>query len=198
LGARLPQARLRTPMIRAWSTTGVAAAALALLTGCGTSSTNQAVVNLSRTLGPAAPAITYDHGQVPPGAQVSVVEKQQAGDHTEIRLQVRGLQPNRMYGAHVHVNACGLSGQDAGPHYQNIKDPVSPSTDPKYANPKNEVWLDLMTDAQGAALAQSTLDWRFRPNGARSVVIHAEHTHTEPGKAGSAGARLACVSVPFK
>jgi Cu-Zn family superoxide dismutase len=31
-----------------------------------------------------------------------------------------------------------------------------------------------------------------------SVIVHeAERTATEPGKAGTAGARVACLSVPF-
>ncbi len=194
-------------MIR-WGTAGIIVASLALLAGCGASSTNeagggtpratQAAVSVSQTLGSAAPAITYNRALAPAGAQVTVVENQQSGNHTQIRLQARGLKPNRKYGSHVHVNPCGATGDAAGPHYQNAKDPVTPSTDPKYANRKNEVWLDLTTDAQGAASAESTVDWRFRPNDARSVVIHAEHTHTEPGKAGTAGPRLACVTVPFK
>ena len=41
----------------------------------------------------------------------------------------------------------------AGPHFQNQVDPAAapgkPSTDPAYANPQNEIWLDLRTDGDG-------------------------------------------------
>lgn len=189
---------------------GVTAVSLGLLAGCGSSATktapsgahsqqpNTVLASVSQTLGSAPPAITYDPALAPKGARVTVTEQLLSGNRTHIRLQVHGLRPNRMYGAHVHVKACGRAGDDAGPHYQNVKDPVTPSTNPKFANPRNEVWLDLATDARGAGSAESTVNWRFRPNGARSVVLHAERTRTEPGKAGSAGARLACVTVPFK
>ena len=132
------------------------------------------------------------------GSHIEVSEILAPHGQTQIRLQVHGLQPDRAYGAHVHVRPCGASGTDAGGHYQNTPDPRSPSVDPRYANPANEVWLDLTTDAHGDATATSTVTWRFRPAGAGSVVLHAEHTHTAPGQAGVAGARLACLTVPFR
>jgi Cu-Zn family superoxide dismutase len=77
------------------------------------------------------------------------------------------------------------------------KDPVSPSVDPAYANAQNEIWLDFSTDAKGAANATATANWLFRKGEANSVVLHATHTSTEQGKAGTAGDRLACVSGTF-
>jgi Cu-Zn family superoxide dismutase len=74
---------------------------------------------------------------------------------------------------------------------------VSPSTDPAYANPDNEIWLDFTTTKNGSGLAVAQVDWRFTDRHAGSVVVHAEHTHTDPGHAGTAGARLACITVPF-
>ena len=77
-----------------------------------------------------------------------------AAGATEVRLDVDGLLPNRGYAAHAHVNACGPTGDVAGPHFQNQVDPAAapgkPSTDPAYANPQNEIWLDLRTDGDGA------------------------------------------------
>jgi superoxide dismutase, Cu-Zn family len=107
------------------------------------------------------------------------------------------LLPNRAYGAHVHVKKCGAAPADAGPHYQNVVDPKQPSVDPAYANPRNEIWLDVHTDRHGFAFTSSTVDWRFTDRHAQSVVVHNEHTHTKPGEAGTAGPRLACVNVSF-
>ncbi|MEV0039171.1 superoxide dismutase family protein [Streptomyces sp. NPDC050804] len=161
--------------------------------------------------------LTYDVTKVPVGSRISVVQQgsekgggqgrehtgDQAGDQaggavTTVRLRVSGLLPDRMYGAHVHTGPCGRAPEAAGPHYQNVEDPVQPSTDPAYANAENEVWLDFTTDAGGHGAAVSRHDWRFRPGGARSVVIHEHHTSTAPGAAGTAGARLACLTVPFE
>ena len=125
------------------------------------------------------------------------------GAATEIRLEVEGLLPNRGYAAHAHVNACGTTGDAAGPHFQNQVDPAAgpgkPSTDPTYANPQNEIWLDLRTDGDGDGEARSEVPFVFTDRAPASVVIHeAEVTGTAPGQAGTAGARLACITVPFE
>ncbi|ONI91465.1 hypothetical protein ALI22I_09010 [Saccharothrix sp. ALI-22-I] len=91
----------------------------------------------------------------------------------------------------MHTKVCGAKPADAGPHYQNEKDPVSPSVDPKYASPDNEIWLDFTTDDKGSATSSATVDWQFRKGDANAIVLHDTHTHTEPGKAGTAGDRLA-------
>ena len=85
----------------------------------------------------------------------------------------------------------------AGPHVLHEPVPVQPSTVPRYANPGNEVWLDLTTDAAGSASARTVVPWQFADQRARSVVIHAEATRTGPGEAGVAGQRVACVNVAF-
>ena len=138
-------------------------------------------------------AITYDQKLVPAGALAAVSYVPVAADRTQVMLRTRGLLPNHKYGAHAHVNQCGAKGDDAGPHYQHMKDPKTPSTDPKYANPRNEIWLDFTTDAKGNGLAKSEVAWRVTDSQAKSVVIHSEHTHTDAGHAGQAGPRLACL-----
>ena len=96
----------------------------------------------------------------------------------------------------------GATGADAGPHFQNTADPAAgpdkPSTDPKYANPENEVWLDLHTDADGNGHAEADVPFAFVENRSpRSVVIHvAELTATDAGHAGTAGNRAACITLP--
>lgn len=141
-----------------------------------------------------AQAVTYDTAGVPVGARASV-EVEPEGSGTKVELEVHGLQPNRTYGAHIHVKQCGQTGDAAGPHYQNEKDPVSPSTDPAYANNRNEVWLDFTTDAQGEGESSSTVAWQFRADEGRALVIHAQSTATHAGHAGTAGARLACLTL---
>jgi len=70
--------------------------------------------------------------------------------------------------------------------------------DPAYANPENEIWLDFTTDAEGAASAETTVEWTFPADRrAASVIIHAMPTATAPGEAGTAGDRAACVTVDF-
>ncbi|OZM70145.1 superoxide dismutase [Amycolatopsis antarctica] len=146
---------------------------------------------------PGAAASTYDQALVPVGAQARVVVSSRSFLGTTTLLSVRGLVPDREYGAHAHTKPCGATGDAAGPHFQHEQDPVTPSVDPAYANPDNEIWLDLTTDAVGNAVAVSTVDWGFDERRAMSVVIHETHTHTDPGHAGMAGKRPACVNVAF-
>ncbi|MEU9170690.1 superoxide dismutase family protein [Streptomyces sp. NPDC048420] len=145
-----------------------------------------------------AKAVTYNPDLVPAGARVQVKEELRRGGGTRIELRLRGLVPNRVYGAHVHTKPCGALPADAGPHYQDRVDPTQPSVDPVYANPLNEVWLDLATNKDGSDRSVSIVGWQFREGGARSVVLHEMGTAMHPGHAGTAGARLACVNVPFE
>ncbi|MEV6578719.1 superoxide dismutase family protein [Streptomyces sp. NPDC051582] len=144
---------------------------------------------------PAQQAVTFDTQAVPVGSEVTVTER--VGDDTYVELRLHGVQANRTFGAHVHQKPCGAKPNDSGPHYQNATDPEQPSTNPAYAGPHNEVWLDIRTDGHGDGATAAVQAWRFRAGQARSVVIHEHATHTGAGAAGTAGTRLACVNVPF-
>lgn len=150
--------------------------------------------------GESAGAITYDETAVPEGATADVQVRVQDGS-TFVQFTGTGLEADRDFGAHVHTRPCGDDPADAGPHYQNEVDPAAtedePSADPEYANPENEVWLDMTTDDNGNAFITSTVDWEFREGEAHSLVLHDEHTSTHEGHAGTAGDRLACVTVEF-
>jgi Cu-Zn family superoxide dismutase len=143
-----------------------------------------------------ATAITYDAALVPAGARATVMITTTTRD-TETQLTVKGLRPNRAYGAHLHTNPCGAEASTAGPHYQHQIDPSAsasaPSENPSYANPRNEVWLDFTTDAHGDARSVATQQWTFDARKPRSLVIHAEATSTT---AGHASARVACLTLP--
>ncbi|QFU94349.1 superoxide dismutase family protein [Amycolatopsis sp. YIM 10] len=143
-------------------------------------------------------AFTYQPSLVPVGARASVFSLSAPAYGTGVTLVVHGLVPGRDYGAHAHTKPCGPDGAAAGPHYQKRVDPVSPSVDPAYANPSNEIWLDLTTDRFGTGFSTTRVPWQFdAARRAGSVVLHETHTHTHPGHAGTAGARLACLTVPF-
>jgi superoxide dismutase, Cu-Zn family len=177
------------------------------LSGCGAapstapvdpvaSSARNVQVTATFTTAPST-AITYDEGLVPAGSR-GAVSSRSGGGSTTVMLAVRGLETERRYGAHVHTQPCGATGDAAGPHFQYEVDPVQPSVDPRYANPDNEIWLDVTTDGAGAGSAETTVAGEFpEDRQPRSVVGHAAPTETDPGHAGSAGNRAACISVDF-
>lgn len=141
--------------------------------------------------------VTYDPVLVPVGSR-GAVSAESGEEGTTVTLAVRGLEPDHAYGAHAHSQPCGPTGDAAGPHFQHQADPVQPSVDPVYANPGNEIWLDLTTDASGAGTVTASVPWTFDADRrAGSVVIHAMPTATAPGEAGTAGPRAACISVDF-
>jgi Cu-Zn family superoxide dismutase len=173
---------------------------------------------------PGATAVTYDPGLVPVGA-VATVSITQTSSDSRVWFTVAGLLPNRTYGVHLHTNPCGATGADAGPHYEHRHPPVPPSApspraaepaspsvsapgaasasaqvppppaNPSYANPQNEVWLDVTTRADGRGSSVATHPWTFAPP-PRSLVIHAAPTKTGPADPGDAGARAACLTLP--
>ncbi|HEY2202905.1 MAG TPA: superoxide dismutase family protein [Pseudonocardia sp.] len=162
----------------------------------GSAGTNAGEVVVAAKFGADDAATNYDKALVPNGARMLVGEYIYDGSTTVV-LNVRGLVPNRPYGAHAHAMPCGPKGDDAGPHFQHNADPVKPSVNPAFANARNEIWLDFTTDGQGNATVATTVPWVFSAKRPGSVVIHATATQTGPGVAGMAGARLACLSVGF-
>ncbi len=172
----------------------VSAVALALVAGAGTASAAEPPVHVVTAKGGLT---TYKPELVPAGARAHVFGLTSKTFGTSTAFVVTGLLPGREYGAHAHAKSCGATGDAAGPHFQHAEDPVKPSVDPAYANPRNEIWLDFTTDGFGHGFALSKVDWTFGERRAHSIVIHETHTHTDPGHAGTAGARLACVNVGF-
>ncbi|WP_336206177.1 superoxide dismutase family protein [Nonomuraea sp. LPB2021202275-12-8] len=131
-------------------------------------------------------AVTYDRRLVPAGAQASLTTESTPGQ-TITSLVVEGFLPRRAYGAHLHTKPCGRKGDDAGPHYQHMTGQV---------NPASEVWLDLTTDDSGAGHATARHAWHLDAAGApRSLVVHARHTTTTGPDAGTAGDRIACLTL---
>jgi len=162
----------------------------------------EAAVRQDGTLGPpdsATNAFSYSP-DAPVGARLTA-EILVTGDATNVQLTTAGLLPNRGYAVHLHAKPCGRTGDAAGPHFQHKTDPAAtpdkPSTDPKYANPDNEVWLDVRTDATGAGSSTTEVPFVFADRAPASVVVHeAMKTATGPGEAGNAGGRVACFTLP--
>jgi Cu-Zn family superoxide dismutase len=151
---------------------------------------------------PTSKAITYNTGLVPVDAAILASMGPSGADYsrTVATLAVAGLLPNRGYAVHAHTKPCGATGTDAGPHYQNHVDPAAtaqkPSTDPYYANQRNEIWLDVRTDATGGGTSRTTVPFTFTDRAPGSIVIHeAMSTATGPGQAGQAGGRVACLTL---
>jgi superoxide dismutase, Cu-Zn family len=163
--------------------------------GAGSAHANGARVRAEGAFGVTDGAYTYN-AAVPAGARARVQAVYTGSGQTVVTLHVWGLLPDRHYGAHAHQNACGPLATDAGAHYQHV---VGGATDPAFANPDNEIWLDLATDADGNGSAQTVVRWQFAADRrAGSVVIHDRHTtHGVPGSAGTAGPRHGCLSVGF-
>jgi len=142
-----------------------------------------------------AAAVTYDTAVVPAGATAQVRTTSTPAGVT-VSLAVTGMIAHRAYGAHLHTMACTELPDAAGPHYQHNADPAKPSVDPEYANPRNEVWLDFTADAHGAARVSSAEKWAFdEAHPPRSLILHAQLTRTKAGVAGTAGPRVACLTL---
>lgn len=179
-------------------------AGVALAASCSSSEAAAPLVT-EGVLAPAAqggPAVTYTPAAAPAGARL-VLEVVPGEGSTTATLRVAGMLPDRGYAAHAHVRPCGPTGADAGPHYQDRVDPAAtpqaPSSDPAYANPQNEVWLDLRTDSAGAGTATTTVPFGFPERAPASVIVHEkEMTATAPGQAGTAGGRLACLTSAWR
>ncbi|HEY6424355.1 MAG TPA: superoxide dismutase [Pseudonocardiaceae bacterium] len=148
---------------------------------------------------PNSHAETYNPALAPVGARLAV-SMTPSDTSTGTELTVSGLQPNRGYAVHAHTGSCSPTPAYDGPHYQNRIDPAAtaqaPSTNPEYANPSNEIWLDVRTDAAGSGTSRVTVPFVFTDRGPGSIVVHeAMQTATAPGQAGQAGARIACLTL---
>ena len=63
---------------------------------------------------------------------------------------------------------------------------------------KRSVNLYFTIDTTGRGVAYARVDWHFGERRAGSVVLHERPTHAGPDHAGIAGARLGCLTVPFR
>lgn len=102
---------------------------------------------------------------------------------TVVRVNVSGLDPDKVYGSHLHNGTCASGG---GGHYQDVEGGA--------VVPPNELWLNsgrfgLVPNPGGVAHGAGAAVWQARvtstATNARSVVVH------EPGT----GTRIACADL---
>jgi Cu-Zn family superoxide dismutase len=136
----------------------------------------------------SGPSYLYGDDNPLAGVDLDIHGVQTPSGKTVISLVATGFASafvGRTFGAHVHVNSCGLVGSAAGPHYQSTALPGLPVE-------AREVWLDFTVKPGGTATAHAKRDWVFTTS-ARSVIVHASAT----APSGAAGARLACTNATF-
>jgi Cu-Zn family superoxide dismutase len=111
----------------------------------------------------------------------------------QISLSVSGLPAARGFGSHLHLLACDMN--SAGGHFQHTPAASADAavTDPAFANPSNEVWLDFTTDDAGTALSSASVSWVPPDGGAKAIIVHDRLT----GDGGVAGPKLACLPFAF-
>jgi superoxide dismutase, Cu-Zn family len=106
-------------------------------------------------------------------------------------LTVFGLLPNRSYAAYAYTKACGATADAAGRRFQNHLDPAASaqagSTNPENANPENEIWLDVRTDAAGAGNSRARVPFALSDRTPGSLVVDDAE--------GNAGVRVACLTL---
>lgn len=177
----------------------MASVTAATLHGEGTLVAPTPTANVTTASATITKAETYNPALAPVGAHMKAVLAP-SGESTNAEFTVSGFLPNRGYAVHADVNSCGGFPDAEGPHYQNRIDPAAtsqaPSTNPEYANPNNEIWLDLTTDAAGSGTSHTTVPFVFTDRGPGSIVVSdATQTATGPGQAGKSGARIACLTL---
>ncbi len=102
-----------------------------------------------------------------------------ADGRTIVSVHVEGLVRNTIYGAHVHMKACGDA--SAGVHYR--FDPNGP------ANDDNEIWPGFTSNAAGVGNGNARND-QTAGEDAVSVVVHAP-----PPAPGAVAPRIACADL---
>lgn len=141
-------------------------------------------------------AMTYDPALAPFGAALTAaVIPTSEGSTAE--FTVLGLLPNRSYAVYAYTKPCGVTADAAGTRFQYRPDPATSgrarSTDPKYANPDNEIWLGVRTDTAGAGTSHTTVPFVLTDRVPRSMVVHDKPI--EPGQAGTRDLRIACLTL---
>ena len=146
---------------------------------------------------PATPA-TYDSALVPVGASATV-NASEAATRTTVTLAVTGCRRPPLWRARPHqaVRRRREGRGAALPVHARPGD--AEAVRPRLRQQRERDLARLTTDAAGSGRATSTVPWAFPADRrAASVIIHAMPTSTEPGKAGGAGNRAACLTVGFE
>lgn len=147
-------------------------------------------------------AITYDSDLAPIGAAMTATVIP-ASEGSTAQLTVLGLLPDRGYMVYAYDKACGATPGAAGSRFQKHLDPAAtsatPSTDPRYVNPDNEIWLDVQTDDAGTGTSATTIPFVLTDRVPHSIVVHnGMHTPKGPSQAADIGAPIACLTLSLR
>jgi Cu-Zn family superoxide dismutase len=147
-------------------------------------------------------AITYDPDLAPIGAAMTATIIPTSEGSTA-QLTVLGLLPDRGYTVYAYDKACGATPGAAGARFQEHLDPAAtsatPSTDPRYVNPYNEIWLDVQTDDAGTGTSATTIPFVLTDRVPHSIVVHnGMHIPKGPSQAADIGAPIACLTLSLR
>lgn len=147
-------------------------------------------------------AITYDPDLAPIGAGMTATVIPTSEGSTA-QLTVLGLLPDRGYTVYAYDKACGATPGAAGAPFQDHLDPAAtsatPSTDSRYVNPGNEIWLELQTDDAGTGTSATTVPFVLTDRVPHSFVLHDRtHTPKDSSQAADIGARIACLTLSMR
>lgn len=120
-------------------------------------------------------------------ARVQVVP---TDDGTLVTLQVTGIDralAGTTLGAHLHVGGCTSGADTTGGHYNHTAGTATP-----VIAPDTEVWLDFTVTPGGNGHSIARVPFLVAPDGAGSVVVHANPTNPTTG---AAGTKLACIGI---
>ena len=150
----------------------------------------------------ATNAFTYNPALAPEGAQIEV-DVDHRGGSTEVRLDVDGspAEPGlRRARARQRLRPDRRRRRPALPEPGRPGRGARASRRPTRPTPTRRTRSGSTCAPTATATASRARRCRSRsPTGRRRRVIHeAEATATAPGQAGTAGARLACITVPFR
>jgi Cu-Zn family superoxide dismutase len=147
-------------------------------------------------------AVTYDPDLAPIGAAMTATIIPTSEGSTA-QITVLGLLPDRGYTVYAYDKACGATPGAAGARFQEHLDPAAtaatPSTDSRYVNPRNEIWLDVQTDAAGTGTSATTVPFVLTDRVPHSIMVHDKmQASKDPSQAADIGARIACLTLSMR
>ncbi|HEY4409161.1 MAG TPA: hypothetical protein VGO87_04720 [Acidimicrobiia bacterium] len=166
----------------------------------------QSVINEAVSLG-IDPAVhcghfgyTYPPGAPPPPPDPNEIKVRgtarlvRSGHHTTVQVHVTGLDPGKVYPAHLHEGTCA---DPTSAHYRN--DPAGVDGPPNELWPssdKNDPTAGLVANSNGVADGSGQVNWVARPT-ARAIWIHMpEDPNAPPPPPGThVHARIGCADL---
>jgi hypothetical protein len=110
------------------------------------------------------------------------------GGQTTVEVRVTGLEPGKVYDAHLHEGTCA---NVTSPHYKNnLSGPDRPPNELWPSSDKNNPMAGLKANKQGVAVGFGRANWVARPT-AHAIWIHAPADPNDP----HAHPRIGCAEL---